>query len=165
MEKSQSSLHKAFYNGGVVDIPPDYPHDSAVLISADGNTKFSVQESRNIVETIVVKKEKDKSLKTCKGCTRRYFKILMKTIRILSTGLGKRLRRNSPRRFHGDTITLELTDSSFYFFHFSSWSSTFAIGAIFCCGTGGGTRRSQIKNPGSILRMCIELYECCAMHQ
>lgn len=91
MEKSQSSLHKAFYNGGVVDIPHDYPHDSAVLISADGNTKFSVQESRNIVETIVVKKEKDKSLKTCKGCTRRYFKILMKTIRILSIKFRKKI--------------------------------------------------------------------------
>ena len=145
MEKSQSSLHKAFYNGGVVDIPHDYPHDSAVLISADGNTKFSVQESRNIVETIVVKKEKDKSLKTCKGCTRRYFKILMKTIRILSNS-GKRLQRNSHRRFHGDTITLELTGSFYYFFLFSSWPSTFVIGDTFFCGTGG-TRKSRIKNP------------------
>ena len=146
MEKSQSSLHKAFYNGGVVDIPSDYPHDSAVLISADGKTKFSVQESRNIVETIVVKKEKEPSLKTCKGCARRYFKILMKLIRILSSNSGKRMQRNSHRRFHGGTITLELTDSSFSFFHFSFWSSTFAIGATFFCGTGG-TRKSRIKNP------------------
>ena len=159
MEKSQSSLHKAFYNGGVVDIPGDYPHDSAVLISADGKTKFSVQESRNIVETIVVKKEKEPYLKTCKGCTRRYFKILMKPIRILSSNLGKRMQRNSHRRFLGGTITLELTDSSSSFFHFSSWSSTFAIGATFFCGTGG-TRKSQIKPPkamGSIFRNCIEL--------
>jgi len=66
LEKSQSSLHKAFYNGGVVDLHQDYPHDSAVLLS-DGTTKYLHQDS-GAVETVVLK---DKTVKICKRCIRR----------------------------------------------------------------------------------------------
>ena len=71
MEKSQSSLHKAFYNGGVVDLHQDYPHDSAVLLS-DGTTKYLHQDS-GAVETVVLK---DKTVKICKRCIRRLVELL-----------------------------------------------------------------------------------------
>ena len=73
MEKSQTSLHKAFYNGGVVDIPQDYHHhhhhDPGLL--GDGSVKLSSQDSVP-VDTLVNQDKTVKPVKTCRGCLRRW---------------------------------------------------------------------------------------------
>jgi len=69
LDKSQSSLHKAFYNGGVVDIPHEYPsphHQDSVILLQDGTTKVSVKETQSMVETAL-----HKPPPPCKGCIRR----------------------------------------------------------------------------------------------
>ena len=69
LDKSQSSLHKAFYNGGVVDIPQEYPsphHQDSVILLQDGTTKVSVKETHSMVETAL-----HKPPPPCKGCIRR----------------------------------------------------------------------------------------------
>ena len=69
LDKSQSSLHKAFYNGGVVDIPQEYPsphHQDSVILLQDGTTKVAVKETQSMVETAL-----HKPPPPCKGCIRR----------------------------------------------------------------------------------------------
>ena len=70
MEKSQTSLHKAFYNGGTVDIPQGYHQapDSTVLIGGEASSKFLSRDSIP-VDSVVTKDKRVVIL--CKGCLRR----------------------------------------------------------------------------------------------
>ena len=125
LEKSQSSLHKAFYNGGVVDLHQEYPHDSAVLLS-DGTTKYLAQDT-GAVQTVVLK---DKSVKICKRCIRRLVAIrlniqsLFQRKRDFTTEsfvlliAGKKWRIKRQHHLHGDMIIQEWIDFFLYFCHF-----------------------------------------------